>query len=275
MTKRKLPPSSSCGAPRRFQKLRPDPAALQRRKEAEEAREKDERARDDQRRAANEAIERVAPGAELPAPIQEFVLSLLERLPEARERTSYRANVSRDAENPNVHSFVIGRNPHDPTKLTQLTENPVGKELEGFLRRLMTRVDEAFLFDAITVNFNLRCARHSDGKNAGPSYIFAVGDFAGGRLLVEPPGVDDPERAVPHVIRGRPLLFEGRAYHETEAFEGTRWSLVFYSWHASYQDVSAGDSDSVAVRGCGGDGEGAPRPRAVFRTAAQSAREEE
>ena len=73
------------------------------------------------------------------------------------------------------------------------------------------------------------------------------------------------------------LLFEARAYHETEAFEGTRWSLVFYSWREAHQDARAagGAAAAAAAAGAADDRERAPPPaRAAFRTAAQAAAED-
>ena len=177
----------------------------------------------------------------LPQVVHAHLFALLQRIPDDDAFKSVRPNVSRNLdEGPQlVSSFVIGQNPRCPQQQTRHMHDPLIRQVNELLRQIMDGVDPRFVFDAITVNRNLQCARHMDEKNAGLSYIFAVGAYTGGGLLVEPPGVDDPTRARLVDIRARPFAFEGHAqFHETEAFEGTRWSVVCYSWHNEFQVVS-------------------------------------
>ena len=80
-----------------------------------------------------------------------------------------------------------------------------------------------------------QAGRHRDSDNQGPSVIKALGEFTGGRLWVWPndsgtgPVQDLPwSEAVLHDPREW-VDFNGLQAHETENFEGTRYSLVFYT----------------------------------------------
>ena len=43
-----------------------------------------------------------------------------------------------------------------------------------------------FVWTSVQVNKGFACARHRDSGNAGPSLLYALGDFVGGNLLVWP-----------------------------------------------------------------------------------------
>ena len=84
-------------------------------------------------------------------------------------------------------------------------------------------------FDYSTIQFNKnnQCAKHKDANNIGVSLICGLGDYTGGRLIIY-----DYEGAEKKYIdiKNRFYKFNGSEYaHETEAFEGTRITLVFYN----------------------------------------------
>jgi hypothetical protein len=96
------------------------------------------------------------------------------------------------------------------------------------LRDLMEKYDGDFEYTHITLNRNLRCKRHTDGGNMGPSYIAGFGNYVGGGLLVESPGGGKPETILD--LRGKFVMFNGNTQpHETMAFEGERYTLVYYT----------------------------------------------
>lgn len=87
--------------------------------------------------------------------------------------------------------------------------------------------DLKFHYTTIQYNFNQVSKKHKDKKNIGESYIIALGDYTGGRLKVWWDENKDPEYID---IKNKLYKFNGsKYYHETEAFEGTRLSLVYFS----------------------------------------------
>ena len=84
-------------------------------------------------------------------------------------------------------------------------------------------------WDAIQVNDNYSSKPHRDKGNQGESYIVAFGDYTGGNLTVE---------GTSHDIRHRGYTFNGaNLLHHTEAWEGQRYSLVFFciEWPTKFQ----------------------------------------
>jgi len=93
--------------------------------------------------------------------------------------------------------------------------NKLGKEI----------LPSDFEWSSMCVNKNLTCLKHRDKYNKGHgSYIVAFGPYTGGRLMLY------KEDGIEYVdINEKPLLFDGHEYeHETEPFEGTRYSVIFY-----------------------------------------------
>ena len=88
------------------------------------------------------------------------------------------------------------------------------------LKKLMHSIDPEFTYTTIQVNKNVISRPHVDKNNVGPSYIIALGDFTGGNLVIE---------GVEHNIKNSPLQFDGRLGHWITPFEGTRYSLVFFT----------------------------------------------
>jgi hypothetical protein len=131
-------------------------------------------------------------------------------------------------------SFIFGRNMKDPSGSPSFWSIKY-PGVYAELRELMSRYDPDFGYTHITLNRNLRCKRHTDGGNAGPSYIAGFGDYRGGGLLVEPPGGGSNETILD--LRGRFVMFNGKTQpHETLAFEGERFTLVYYT-----SDIKSGD----------------------------------
>ena len=78
----------------------------------------------------------------------------------------------------------------------------------------------------LTVNKNVTCARHKDGRNASDvSYIAFFGEYEGGELVVEEPSGDRvlSERSVWHRFSGR------EHFHYNLPHTGTKYSIVAYS----------------------------------------------
>ncbi|CAE8649827.1 unnamed protein product [Polarella glacialis] len=101
-------------------------------------------------------------------------------------------------------------------------------------------------FTTITINFGYAARRHRDRFNDGPSAIAAFGDFVGGRLRYWPadPGkleVDKLPSCDSRLLDVRSLkLFDGNKAHEVEAFEGERFSVVFFTVRGWQQAQSKG-----------------------------------
>ena len=75
-------------------------------------------------------------------------------------------------------------------------------------------------YNVVQINHNVRCKPHKDSKNIGDSYIFTVGSFTDGNLIVENLNKD---------IYKKPYLFNGyRQEHATGEFEGDRFCIIYY-----------------------------------------------
>jgi hypothetical protein len=77
-----------------------------------------------------------------------------------------------------------------------------------------------FKYTTIQVNKNIRSKPHVDKNNVGPSYIIALGDFTGGKLVIEGKEFN---------IKNRWKKFNGTLGHWVEPFKGTRYSLVYFT----------------------------------------------
>jgi hypothetical protein len=124
------------------------------------------------------------------------------------------------------HSFIFGKNMKDSTGGLSYWSTEY-EELYAFFQSLINRVHPEHNYTNITVNKNLVCKKHTDGGNTGRSYIISFGNFTGGRLIIEKKGGGDPR---PMDIFRKFVGFEGSLQpHETESFEGERYSAVFYT----------------------------------------------
>jgi hypothetical protein len=79
-------------------------------------------------------------------------------------------------------------------------------------------------WNAITLNQNYKADPHRDRGNVGVSYLVAFGDYQGGQLRVH-----ETDASGCYDIRHQPVLFDGaKILHSVSAFEGSRYSLVYY-----------------------------------------------
>lgn len=100
---------------------------------------------------------------------------------------------------------------------------------------LKGRMSGPLPYTTVTINFDYAARRHRDRNNEGPSIIAGFGDFRGGLLRCWP--ADDGKGNLADLpmdesrlldIR-QPRLFDGNKAHEVEAFEGERYSVVFFT----------------------------------------------
>ncbi|CAE7453236.1 unnamed protein product [Symbiodinium natans] len=86
-----------------------------------------------------------------------------------------------------------------------------------------------FKFTSIQVNVNTKYKMHTDGFDAGPSRMVALGDFSRGRLWLHA-SRNNSWRLVD--VRNTWIAFDGREFHLTEEWQGSeRYSLVFFTNH--------------------------------------------
>jgi len=100
-------------------------------------------------------------------------------------------------------------------------------------------IPEEFGFTGININHNYAGKRHRDANNEGPSAIKALGKFSGGKLNyfpkdVKKPGRCDvtalnPKESIPLDISKEWAFFNGNNGHGVQAFNGERFSLVFFT----------------------------------------------
>ena len=90
-------------------------------------------------------------------------------------------------------------------------------------------------FNALTINKNFRCKKHTDNKNVGVSWIVGLGDYDGGDLNLytneeeknrKYSWIAEDEK---HNIKYRPMMFDGSEIpHDVDEWTGTRYSIVAY-----------------------------------------------
>jgi len=141
-----------------------------------------------------------------------------------------------------VHSDTIGLIKMSTCERTLLT---VGTKrypeftmlITNWLRsRMPEEIKQDFGYTSININKNYAGRLHRDGNNAGPSLIKAFGDFHGGELNYWPSDnkklpleeFDESEKVMLN-IKSNLLLFDGNRGHYVNAFQGERYSLVFFS----------------------------------------------
>mmetsp|Transcript_107185 Transcript_107185/g.212772 ORF Transcript_107185/g.212772 Transcript_107185/m.212772 type:complete len:480 (-) Transcript_107185:220-1659(-) len=96
-----------------------------------------------------------------------------------------------------------------------------------------------FPYTTVCINRDYAAKRHRDRNNMGMSVVRAFGNFTGGRLRYWPddPGASmapDPETldaksGVPLIVKGRSVVVDSTKAHEVEAFQGRRYSLVYFT----------------------------------------------
>lgn len=137
-------------------------------------------------------------------------------------KTKSRKNISADG----IEAFVLGDvNYRGQALLDYKTRGPSRfnkkfPELFKAIKKLMKDYDPSFKYTTIQVNKNIVSPPHVDKNNVGPSYIIALGNFEGGKLVIE---------GKEHNIKNKFLNFDGRKGHWVTPFKGTRYSLVFFT----------------------------------------------
>ena len=89
------------------------------------------------------------------------------------------------------------------------------------IRRLLCLLAIEFVWTSLQINLNTVADWHVDFKNAGPSFIFALGAHLGGEFEVE----GQP----PMSLRNRIVFFDGQCRHRSHPFEGVRYSVVGFA----------------------------------------------
>ena len=83
-----------------------------------------------------------------------------------------------------------------------------------------------FKFSGVYVNKNTVCKKHIDSKNTGESLLVGFGPYTFGKTVLYPIGLK-PKK---FHIKTSSLIFNGSEItHNSEPFNGTRYSLVFYN----------------------------------------------
>lgn len=136
--------------------------------------------------------------------------------------TSSRKNISTGS----VEAFVLGKVNYRGQKfLGGRTKGPSKfnkkfSKLYTSIRKLIKISQPDFKYTTIQLNKNIKSPPHIDKNNVGPSYIIGLGNYTGGELSIE---------GKKHDIKNKWLYFDGTKGHWTECFEGTRYSLVFFT----------------------------------------------
>jgi hypothetical protein len=93
------------------------------------------------------------------------------------------------------------------------------------LKKFMDSHNPGFQFTNVYVNKNAVCKKHVDSKNVGVTLLIGFGDYTGGDTVLH-----INNEPVKCNINGSSLIFDGSVIqHESEPFEGTRYSLVFFN----------------------------------------------
>lgn len=81
-----------------------------------------------------------------------------------------------------------------------------------------------FAFTSVTVNQNYKADPHRDRGNIGESYLVAFGDYINGELEIH----EGPLKGL-HDVR-QPIIADfTKILHSVKEFQGTRYSLVYYT----------------------------------------------
>ena len=101
---------------------------------------------------------------------------------------------------------------------------------------LPKKIAREFRWSSIAFNVGLKCKRHRDTGNAGPSAATGLGDYTGGALMIWPD--DDGKTTLDKLdfedagflnSHNRVVMFDGRQAHEVQEYVGSRNSIVWYS----------------------------------------------
>ena len=98
-------------------------------------------------------------------------------------------------------------------------------ELKGIFKEFATLHFPNFKYEQVQMNKNFTCPPHKDSKNIGESVLCCFGDYTGGDTCI-----DFESKTRTYNSRLGPVRFDGSKYlHWVKPFEGTRYSLVFFT----------------------------------------------
>jgi hypothetical protein len=110
-------------------------------------------------------------------------------------------------------------------KTKVMDDNP---ELELVFKEFQELYFPEFNYTSVQMNKNFPIGRHIDGTNVGTSILLCIGDYTGGEVVVEGFNADGSDA----IVDNRNSLFQfngAEYYHWVKPFQGTRYSLVFFS----------------------------------------------
>jgi hypothetical protein len=99
-------------------------------------------------------------------------------------------------------------------------------QLDSIFRRFADLHLPNFKYTQVQININFLSPPHFDGANIGESVIVGLGNYVGGKLIVE-----QEDKIIKQDIHHRPFKFNGSKYkHYVNAVEsGDRYTLVFFN----------------------------------------------
>ena len=145
-------------------------------------------------------------------------LERIERFPVCRTRK----NVS----SKKITAFCLGDVPYRGQRILNFQTRGPSKfnrkytKLLEMLKSFVLEIDPSFQFTTIQVNKNIQCEPHVDKNNMGPSYIIGLGNYDGGDLVIEGKEIS---------IKNKWVQFDGRKAHWTNPFNGTRYSIIYFT----------------------------------------------
>lgn len=158
-----------------------------------------------------------------------------------------RKNISSEG----IKAFVLGDvNYRGQKSLGGLTRGPsrYNKKFDTLyqtLKEFIKAKDPSFEYTTIQVNKNVFSKPHIDKNNVGLSYLVALGDFTGGELVIEGNKFN---------IHNNFKEFNGRDAHWITPFNGTRYSLVYFTHtfkppHPSVRSISVDENHIYNKKG--------------------------
>jgi len=143
------------------------------------------------------------------------------------ETTKFPKNTSRkNVGNSYIECFALGLVPYRGQKSLggklkgPSRWNKKHPELLELVQNLIKTNQPGFEYTTIQINKNIQSLPHIDKNNMGSSYIIALGNYEGGKLVLEGDEFD---------IKNTWLKFDGRLGHWVKPFTGTRYSLVYFT----------------------------------------------
>ena len=149
----------------------------------------------------------------------EFIKKIVSYLDNVKLHTNYKRLNTGIGQTQTFGRYKIRRK----TGLYESVNNSKYPELYNLLLEFYEKYVKEYYpeYTSIQLNKNYITKPHIDKNNIDNSYIVALGNYSGGDLILN---------SYKHNIRYKPLLFNGKKWeHSTEAFEGNRYSIVFFN----------------------------------------------